>query len=171
MSIKKKIALAMGGTVLAASVVAGGTFALFTEQVTNANNQFTAGNVNVTDVTGGTSAVANAVTGFLLPGDHGTAKVSVKNTGNVPAWVRLAGIENTSGGLFQGAKPLTIDIHSGSAKLLAPNETYQFDVDYDFPLAADNSYENATGKFDIKVEAVQAENNTNAAQSGPNSWN
>ncbi|MBP0725113.1 SipW-dependent-type signal peptide-containing protein [Bacillus sp. RG28] len=170
MSIKKKIALAMGGTALAASMVAGGTFALFTSQVSNTGNTFAAGNVSIQDTTGGKVYNVNGTTGFLVPGDNGTSYLKVKNNGNVASWVHLASVENKNGGLFAGSKPVTLDIHDGNAQLLAPGEEKSFAVNYNFDINADNSYENATGTFDIKVQAVQAKNNTKTDNSGPSSW-
>jgi predicted ribosomally synthesized peptide with SipW-like signal peptide len=168
MSIKKKIVLAMGGTALAASMVAGGTFALFTSQVSNTGNTFAAGNVSIQDTTGGKAVNVEGKVNFLLPGDTGTGYVKVKNNGNVASWVHLASVENKQGGLFAGSNPVALDIHDKSAQLLQPGEEKSFAVDYNFDVNADNSYQNATGTFDIKVQAVQAKNNTSG--NGPTSW-
>lgn len=173
MSIKAKIGMAAAATVLGAALVGGGTFALFTSSATNAGNTFTAGTVIITDTTGG--PVASQAVNFsnLAPGDNGTVSMTVKNDGTLDEWVHIntaASGATSAGDLFGGATPLALTYDADVVKL-APGTSYTFDIGYEFPLAADNSYQGDSGTFSIVVDAVQARNNTNTTNDGPLSWN
>lgn len=173
MSLKKKFGMALATTALGAALVAGGSFALFTSTATNAENTFSAGTVIVTDVTGGTLSSQEVNAANLAPGDSKTLVMTVKNEGTLDQWVKIDDTETNAtvtGGLFGGATPMTLALDSDVVKL-APGATATFDVTYTLPLAADNTYQSATGSFDVVVDAVQARNNTNVGETGPNSWN
>ncbi|WP_108668911.1 TasA family protein [Peribacillus acanthi] len=171
MGIKKRAGLAMGTMALAAALVGGGTYALFSDTVTNAGNTFTAGTVEITDMTGGKVFASSLLVGNLAPGDTETKTVTVKNDGNLEIWVA---IDNTAsdatklGDLFGGGTPLSVT-YDTAVKKLAPGASTTFNVTYNLPLAADNSYQGDTGKFDVVVKAVQVRNNDNGT--GPNAWN
>lgn len=176
MSIKKKFGGAILATALGATLIGGGTFALFTSSTTNDGNTFTAGTVLVTDQSGGAIASQDVNFSNLAPGDTKTLNMTVKNDGNLDEWVKIdtaASDASRSGGLFGGVTPLTLTYSSDVVKL-APGETHLFTVAYNFPLAADNSYQAATGSFNVVVDAVQARNNTqydgNGNETGPTSW-
>jgi spore coat-associated protein N len=172
MGIKKQFA----GVVLAAGVgvaaISGGTFALFTSTATNSGNTFTAGTLTIEDLSGG--PVASQAVNFsnLAPGDNGTVTMTVKNSGNLDAWVKVdnaASVASQTGDLFGGTTPLAITYDADVVKVPAGGTT-TFDVGYNFPLRADNSYQGDTGSFNVVVKAVQARNNTNAANTDALSW-
>jgi spore coat-associated protein N len=170
--IKRKLALTMATTALGATLLAGGSYALFTSNTTNAGNTFTAGTVVVTDATTGTLVSQEVNFGNIAPGDTKKLTMTVKNGGTLDEWVKIdSDATNLSriGGLFGGATPVALTLDTKAVKL-APNEIATFDVTYLFPAAADNSYQSATGTFNVVVDAVQARNNTNVGNTGPTSW-
>lgn len=175
MSLKKKLAMAIVTTTAGAAIMAAGSFALFTSSATNQGNTFTAGTVVLSDVTNGTLSSQEQNAANLAPGDSKTLTMTVKNDGSLDEWVQIdsaktTASESTTGGLFQGATPMTLALDNGVYKL-APGATQTLTVTYTLPLGADDSYQKATGSFNVVVDAVQARNNTNDAGTGPNSWN
>ncbi|MGC7870031.1 TasA family protein [Desulfosporosinus sp. SYSU MS00001] len=172
MSLKTKMVMAVATTTVGAAIMAAGSFALFTSNVTNEGNTFTAGTVIVTDQTGGTLSSQEINAGNLAPGDGKTLTMTVKNEGTLDEWVKIDQDETNAskdGGLFEGATPMTLTLDSSVVKL-APGDETTFNVDYSLPLGADDSYQGADGSFNVKVDAVQARNNTNADGTGPNAW-
>lgn len=175
-SIKKKFGGAIFTTVLGAALISGGTFALFNSTTTNLGNTFTAGTVVVTDITGGSLASQEVNFDNLAPGDSNTLTMKVKNDGTLDEWVKIdtaASDASKNGSIFEGTTPLTLT-YSPDVIKLAPGETYDFSIDYEFPINADNSYQETTGKFNVVVAAVQARNNTEYNGSneeiGPITW-
>jgi spore coat-associated protein N len=171
--MKKKLLMAMGTMALAAMLVSAGTFALFTDDATNAGNTFTAGTVVIDDATIGGAAFVNQTVFFdnLAPGDGESALVTIVNNGTLDAWVRIDTANTVeTGALFAAPTPLAVTLDSDVVLISANGGTATFDVSYDFPLAADNSYQEATGSIDIAFQAVQARNNTLADGSGPVGW-
>ncbi|GIP40117.1 hypothetical protein J31TS4_33970 [Paenibacillus sp. J31TS4] len=170
MGIKKRLGLAMATTALGATLLAGGSFALFTSSATNEGNTFTSGTVIITDKTVGSLVSQDVNFNNLAPGDTKVLTMTVKNEGTLEEWVRIdsaATIASKTGALFAGATPVSLTLDPKVVKL-APGETTTFDVTYLFPLAADNTYQNATGSFKVIVNAVQARNNTTG--NGPTTW-
>jgi len=166
MSIKKKLGMALATTALGAMLIGGGTFALFTDSVTNSNNTFTTGTV---EIDAGSVAVFPAgVYTNLAPGDSGSATLTVHNIGSLDAFVAIDGIDNKSGGLFLG-QPNDLQItYDTSTKIIPAGGSATFDIYYSLPLQAGNEYQGQTGTFDIVVKAVQVKNNNDGGQ--PNSW-
>ncbi|ODA41469.1 TasA family protein [Desulfosporosinus sp. BG] len=172
MSLKKKLAMAVVTTTAGAAIMAAGSFALFTSTATNADNTFTAGTVVVTDKTVGKVVAQEVNFANLAPGDGKTLKMTVKNEGTLDEWVMIdqdSTIASEDGALFEGAKPIVLT-PAQTPKLLAPGESVDLDIDYLFPLEADDTYQAAIGSFNVVVDAVQARNNTNSAGDGPVSW-
>ncbi len=172
MSIKKKLAMALVTTTAGAAIMAAGSFALFTGTATNTGNTFTAGTVIVSDITNGTLSSQEVNAGKIAPGDGKTLTMTVKNDGNLSEWVKIDQDETNgtkTGGLFGGSTPMTLTLDNKVVEL-APGAETTFNVDYSLPLAADNSYQSATGSFNVKVDAVQSRNNRNSAGDGPNAW-
>ncbi|HLN63877.1 MAG TPA: TasA family protein [Symbiobacteriaceae bacterium] len=169
----KRLALSLLTVGAVAGMVAGGTFALFSDTAENNSNTFTAGTVTL----GEPAALACPIqAGGLAPGDDGSCTISVQYTGSLDAWVGFdyAG----SGALFDGANPITIDnpsyVDNGGKQVvgkLPTNETANVTLNYHFPAAAGNEYQGAAGTITVNFYAVQARNNTNATNDGPNSWN
>jgi spore coat-associated protein N len=172
-SIKTKLGMTLAATALGITLAGAGTYALFTSTTVNSGNTFTSGQVLINDSTTGTLSSQALDFGNLAPGDHGTVSMTVKNNGTLDAWVRINTVDSDAsktGGLFAGATPLQL-IYAPDVINLAPGASHDFVVTYDFPLTADQTYQGAAGTFNVKVDAVQARNNTNADQTGPVAWN
>lgn len=173
MSLKKKLAMALVTTTAGAAIMAAGSFALFTSSATNSGNTFSAGTLAVSDITSGTLSSQEINAANLAPGDTKQMVMTVQNTGSLDEWVKIDSAATTSsetGALFAGTSPLTLTLDSNVVKL-TPGATQNFNVTYSLPIGADNSYQGASGTFSVKVDAVQARNNTNATNDGPTSWN
>lgn len=170
--MKKKIAMAMASTALGAMLIGAGSFALFTSEAVNSGNNFAAGTLTLEDLSGGPIASQSIHFNNLAPGDNGTVTMTVRNAGSLDAWVRInqaASNSSKAGQLFAGATPLQLGWDADVVKVPAGGTT-TFDVTYNFPLAADNSYQSKSGSFNVVVQAVQARNNTNAGNTGPIAW-
>jgi spore coat-associated protein N len=173
MGLKTKLAMAVATSAAGAAMIAGGSFALFTSSATNSGNTFTAGTVVLSDITNG-SVTSQAVNfSNLAPGDNGTVTMTVKNNGTLDEWVKIDGTataaSESAGGLFGGSNPLTLT-PSADVVLLHPGDTHAFNITYNFPSAADNTYQSAIGSFSVVADAVQASHNTNATNNGPVTW-
>lgn len=176
--LKTKLALTMATTALGATLLAGGSFALFTSSTTNAGNTFTAGKVSITDTTGGAAYASTLHFSNLAPGDAENATITVKNDGNLDEWVKIADITtgpNTAApantpNIFGGGNPLALTFTEGNATpvFIAAGATATLHVHYNFPSGADNSYQQAQGVATVNIQAVQARNNT--TNNGPTSW-
>jgi|SRR5690606_14191128 len=169
MSIKKKIGGAIMATALGAALIGGGSYALFTAEAVNSGNTFTTGGVTIEDVTGGPAIEATLYYANLAPGDSEEYTVTIKNTDTLDAWVKVSDYTKT-GALFEGATPLVIPANTQEIYIPAGEER-TFDFSYNFPLAADNTYQGAQGELTIHFQAVQAKNNTKSDNSGPINWN
>lgn len=177
MNLKKKLALGFASTVLGAALVGGGTFALFTDSAVNEGNTFSAGTVEIEDVTEGASFSTSTFIENLAPGDSEEAVLTIQNNGSLDAWVKVDNIETSAnddptdgvGDLFEGDQPVNVQ-YEEEVVLIPAGETHTFDVGYDFPLAAGNEYQGDSGEVTFNIEAVQARNNTNADETGPNNW-
>ncbi|WP_066315650.1 TasA family protein [Bacillus sp. FJAT-29814] len=178
MSLKKKMGAALFTTAMGAALIGGGTFALFTNEATNAGNTFTAGKVIISDATGGAALSTTSFISNLAPGDTENATVTVKNDGNLDAWVKIEGVttnkddiaNNGVGDLFEGANPLQIT-HQATPVLIPHGESRTLTVGYNFPREAGNEYQGDTGSVTFNLKAVQSRNNTLGDNSGPVSWN
>lgn len=174
--MKKRLALSLLTIAAISLMVSAATFALFSATTTNADNTFTAGTVTLGQPADALIDISN-----IAPGDSGVAGTfAVTYTGNLDAWLGLDTAVN--GAIFGGSNPLTIDIvdnagnHYNQAAQnqvvgtapVASGTTVTFTANYSFPLAADNSYQGATGTLTMSVHAVQARNNTTG--NGPTSW-
>lgn len=165
MSLKKKIAGALGATAMGAALISGGTFALFTANATNEGNSATAGTLSIADITKGDGSAAFVVTN-LAPGDNGTATVTIKNTGSLDAWVAIDSALDT------GDLAPVLDVTPDAApKNIAAGTSADFTVNYNLQLTAGDTYQGKKADLDVKFKAVQSKNNVNAAGDGPASWN
>jgi spore coat-associated protein N len=169
MNVKKKIGLAMATTALGATLLAGGSFALFTSSASTAGNTFTAGTLTIADFTGGAVFASSQLIGNLAPGDHEDGVLTIKNTGSLDAWVAISGVVKSDSQLFWGGNALQITYPNTVVKIAA-GATASLPVSYSLPLAAGNEYQNASGTVTFNVAAVQVRNNENDAHTGPNSW-
>lgn len=177
MSIKKKLGGAILTTALGATLIGGGTFALFHSSAENAGNTFTAGTLKISDITGGAVFKDSVNIGNLAPGDKDTKTLTIQNDGNLDAWVKIDSFttnadnnpNNNIGDLFEGAHKVKVTYDS--APVLVPaHSAHKFNVAYNFPVIAGDEYQGKTGQVTFNVKAVQARNNTNNADNGPVSW-
>ena len=173
MGLTTKLAMAMVTSAAGAAMIAGGSFALFTGSATNNSNTFTAGTVAIADYTGGPVASTMEYFNNLAPGDTNTKNVTIKNTGNLDAWVNVdvAATQKTAAGtLFSGATPLLLSYGvDGTNKpiFIKAGASATFPVTYLFPRTAGNSYQGATGSVNIQFDAIQARNNSSTDGSSP----
>lgn len=184
----KRLTASLLAVALISLLVSGATFALFTATTSNVNNTFSSGTVSLGNPTSTSIVVSN-----IAPGDTGSNSFSVDYTGSLEAWLALdtdidAVDPVTVTDLFDGPTPLSVTITDN----ITPGKTYNLDgtnqvvgkfggsgnpasvtlnVVYELPLGAGNDYQDKTGTLTLTVHAVQAKNNTNAAETGPNSWN
>ncbi|MBT2692601.1 TasA family protein [Bacillus sp. ISL-55] len=164
MGIKKRLAGAAMAAGIGVAAISGGTFALFTANASNTGNTFTAGTVEISDVTGGAAFSSTSFFSDLAPGDNETATLTIENTGSLNAWVKIDSTTET-GDLFGGAYPL--DITFPSEEVLIPaGGSYTFNVSYNFPIDAGNEYQGDTGEVTFNIKAVQSRNNGDADNDG-----
>jgi spore coat-associated protein N len=158
MSIKTKLVMLTAVSALGATMVAGGSFALFTKNATNGTT-FASGILTIDDFTG--SVVQDTMLNFmnLAPGDYGSKKITVKNTGSLDAWVAVnAAASQGSGDLFKGSTPIQLTYDTRPVRV-AKGDTVSVTVNYKMPLSANSDYENKSGSVNVVVDAVQARNN------------
>ncbi|SDO66245.1 SipW-cognate class signal peptide [Paenibacillus sp. yr247] len=156
--LKSKVTSMLLITALGTSLVAGGSAALFTAQASNTNNTFAAGTVSINAGIAPVFSTTDVVFNNMAPGDAGIKTISVTNTGSLDAWVRVKHI-STSGVLFSGATPLTLN--NFEVFQIPAGQSKNYTINYDFKKAADNSYQGANGIANIEFEAVQVKNNPN----------
>jgi spore coat-associated protein N len=156
--IKSKVTSMLLITALGTSLVAGGSAALFTASASNTNNTFASGSVSINAGNAPVFASGDVVFNNMAPGDSGTKILSVKNTGSLDAWVRVKQI-TTSGNLFSGATPLTLN--NFEVFQIPAGQSKDYTINYDFKKAADNTYQGKNGLANIEFEAVQVKNNPN----------
>ncbi|HHW40037.1 MAG TPA: hypothetical protein GXX19_02610 [Syntrophomonadaceae bacterium] len=155
--MKKKIAMSLIIIGLVSALIGGATFAIFTSTATNADNTFAAGTVKI--AAGDVVQTSALTVSNLAPGDVYSGKFTVSNTGSLE--LRFDTTANASGALFSGANPavITIDPAFVSDVVLAPGASVDVPFTVSFPIAADNSYQGASGTFNFTVSAEQLKNN------------
>ncbi|WP_068606804.1 TasA family protein [Paenibacillus swuensis] len=164
MSLKKQLGLAMVTTALGATLVAGGSFALFTSSAQNTGNTFASGTVKVSlDKPEGTKYfdISN-----IAPGDNGSTQLTVTNGGSLELRYDLA--QNLTGDLAWGTDGVKITIKDSAGnvivpgdnnRVLAPAASEVLTVKWELPLAADDRYQNKTAQLGLTVNAEQTKNN------------
>jgi predicted ribosomally synthesized peptide with SipW-like signal peptide len=100
MSKFQKLLLTLLVVGIAGSLAGFGVFSAFSSTTSNTGNQFTAGNVNIGDNDGGSTAMFNAVTGGK-PGTTIDRCIRVNYTGNLDANVRFYLSSGAAGSLSQ----------------------------------------------------------------------
>jgi predicted ribosomally synthesized peptide with SipW-like signal peptide len=169
--LKKKLVLAMATTALGATLVAGGTSALFTAAASNTNNSFTAGTVKIGLDKADTVAKYFTVSN-IAPGDSGSSPVIVSNTGSLELRYDIKSLLTGDLAAAQGSdnNPLTVKIYSDAGmtqeinpankRVLAPTTgTDTLYVKWQLPLAAGNGYQGKNATYSIEVNAEQTKNN------------
>lgn len=174
MSIKKKIGGALLGTALGAALIGGGTFAIFTDTASNAQNTFTSGTIDINLGDGAWAGAAHVDIANLAPGDSGSKTVTVKNDGSLELRYDVTG--TLAGALASNdpngdtvadpgeSNPLVVTVTptNGGAltdRVLAPNTSETFTISYSLPKAAGNTYQAKSATYDFKVDAEQTRNN------------
>lgn len=180
--MKKKILLA-AAVMICLAVGASGTLAYFTSENT-AHNVITSGGVNI-EVVEKTQGKDGVLVDFpkegvrgVMPGSDVSKIVSVKNTGESEAWIRVQ-VESVIKAADGADLPLTIenvgpvmtytvgggwslgeDGYYYYAKTVAAGETtgILFDT-VTFAPEMGNAYQNCTANIEISAQAVQTANN------------
>ncbi|WP_423800235.1 TasA family protein [Neobacillus sp. SAB-20_R2A] len=189
MSLKKKIGGAILSTALGATLIGGGTFAIFTSSASNTNNTFAAGtltiNLDQQDPTGaGYFTVNNMAPGDkngvfdATKPDNGLKRITVSNSGSLELRYDIA--TTLTGALAEqdpdgdgpttgDGYPLTITIYdkdgnvitpnTDNNRVLAPSSSEDLYVKYELPKDAGNGYQGKSATFGITVNAEQTANN------------
>lgn len=167
-NLKKTIAMAMATTALGATLIAGGSFAIFTSSVQNTGNTFAAGTLKIgldKEDIDGTPAKYFTLTNWA-PGDSDIQPVVVTNKGTLELRYDLA--LAVGGDLGGGTHPVTIKAYSDAAgttaltvtdRVLAVGASETIYVKVEFPKDAGNEYQGKSGTASIKVDAEQTKNN------------
>lgn len=170
--MSKRLLASVATTAALSALIAGATFALFTDTAENSGNTFTAGTVSLGELTPFTCDISDVDN--LAPGDSGQCTVSVQYRGSLDAFV---GVDvEASGALFEGDTPIVYQISApkvdGTYVLgeFSNGEDATVTIDWTFPLEAGNEYQGATGQIDLTFKAVQSRNN-GSGNGAPNSWN
>ncbi|WP_308637802.1 TasA family protein [Paenibacillus silvisoli] len=166
--IKSKLVLAMATTALGATLLAGGTYAIFTANAANTNNTFATGSVVINldlqdDANGGGPkyfAIPN-----MAPGDSGNKTITITNNGTLQLRYDIA--TTLTGPLSEGATPLTVTLYKGDQVItpgdnnivLNPGQSTTLKAVYALPLAANNDYQGDSAEWGITVNAEQTKNN------------
>lgn len=176
MSIKKRLYLGAGALATVGAVgtlVAGTTFGLFSASAgTPQASTFSSGTVSLTAPVAGYCHVTNAV-----PGESGTCTLVATYTGSAPAYLGLD--VSASGALLSASNNDTNGLHytvtEGSVSYdTASNDlvnttpetngaaAHTFTVNWDIPLATDNTFQNADATITLTAHAVQSQHNPEA---------
>ncbi|MBP1759269.1 MAG: hypothetical protein H6Q63_186 [Firmicutes bacterium] len=153
--MKKRILVSLATMGIVATLVGGATFAIFTDQSTNASNTFTAGTL---EVEAGAQNTQGVVLTNMAPGDTIDGTFVVTNTGTLE--LRFDTTANISGTIFEGTTPAVVTIDNAADVVVAPNggtQTVSYHVN--LPQGAGNTYMGATGDLTFTVDAEQTANN------------
>ena len=157
--MKRKIVVSFLMMALVCALVGGATFAMFTDQSTNAVNTFSAGTV---DVNAGAQVVIIPVAG-MAPGDTISGTFAVTNSGTLDAWFKVTANKAAVAGktnIFEGATPAVVTFDNVAWTKITPSTTattVNFSVA--LPVAANNDYQGAAGTLSFTVDSEQYANN------------
>lgn len=161
--LKKKIGLAMATTALGATLVAGGSFALFTDTAANNGNTFAAGTVEISLDRPNDGEHQYFDIENIAPGDSGSSMVKVKNDGSLDL---RYDVTKTLTGELVGANGLEVSITdkdgmaiSLSDRVLEPGASEDLKVSWSLPLTAGDEYQGRGAMLDLSVAAEQTKNN------------
>lgn len=166
----KRLLLSLVSVAAVAALVAGGTMALFTDDM-RGKGTFTAGTVRLGDTTHYDCELPD----LWAPGDEIKCEFKVKYIGTLDAYVGLE-LEAT-GKLFELEKGVEFAV-PGAIKdahgvyvlgKYAPDTEIPIEVTMKFPSEADNALQGKAGKVSATLKAVQVRNNE--AGSVPKAWN
>lgn len=169
--MRKRMLVSLTLIFLVAALVGGATFALFTDEATNANNAFATGTVDIVL----NDDNADEITFFNLediaPGDSGNVTIKVANAGSLEFRYDVA--LDVEGDLFALPHPILVTLKAGSNVIFSSSQDGTFDVnrvldagasedltlEWSFPKEAGNEYQGKSGSFSITFSAEQTKNN------------
>ncbi|CAM4210078.1 TasA family protein [Paenibacillus typhae] len=169
-NLKKTMAMAMATTALGATLIAGGSFAIFTSSVQNTGNTFAAGELKI----GLDKEDTNGAKYFTLenwaPGDSDIQRVVVTNKGSLELRydLTLAVGGDLGTAILPDSHPIVIKAYSDADgnipltvtdRVLDVGDSETIYVKVEFPKDAGNEYQGKTGTASIKVDAEQTKNN------------
>jgi spore coat-associated protein N len=173
----KKISLSLLLIAALSIIVSSASLALFTATAANSSNSFASGTVTLGTPAGTAVNVTN-----IAPGDEGSGTYTVSYSGSLEAWL---GVDiSSSGDLFTcaGEDSLQVSITDGDSKVYDRNGANQvvgrvndgdgatLTVAWNLPTDAGNGCQDKSASISVTFHAVQARNNTNGDNSGPDSW-
>lgn len=165
-NLKKTMATAMVTTALGASLIAGGSYAIFTSSAQNTGNTFAAGTVIIKLDKADVPAEKYFNLTNMAPGDSEIQPVTVSNAGSLELRYDLT--LAVGGDLGTGDKKLEITAYSDAAgtvalnaadRVLAVGGSETIYVKVTLPKEAGNEYQGKSGTASIKVDAEQTKNN------------
>jgi len=171
--IVKKIFILFLSVIFLFTLVGGVTFALFTASATNANNNFTAGTVNIELNDDPDDEITSFSVNNIAPGDSDSATIKVDNEGSLE--LRYGVSIDVEGDLFTGSSPLVVTLLDAEGhvlfeassddifllnRVLSSNTSEDLTVKWYLPLEANNDYQNKSGSFDLIFHAEQTRNST-----------
>lgn len=156
---------------LVAALVGGATFALFTDEATNANNTFAAGTVDIVLDNDTDDEITSFNLENIAPGDSGSVTIKVANSGSLE--FRYDTALDVDGDLFAGDHPIVVTLKKGndvifssaadgafdSNRVLAAGASEDLTLEWSFPKDAGNEYQAAAGNFSVSFVAEQTKNN------------
>ena len=171
--MKKRILILALAAIMVGCAI-GGTMAYYTNQAT-ATNVITAGNIRAE--LREWADLENRIPYAdpeepIMPGEDVTKIVTVENTGDFPAWIRLRFVTTAEGENIptEGELPMLLDVNT--EKWLLTDGWYYYDAVLDagamatpifttvrFESAMGNAWQNATFYIDVEMQAVQVANN------------
>ncbi|MGE5423599.1 MAG: TasA family protein [Ignavibacteriales bacterium] len=150
--MKRKLMFAVIAVMLAATLIGGATFALFTGSTTNAANTFQAGTVVVN--AGEPSYSQQVDIANLAPGDVVEGEFQVSNDGTLPLWFKVT--PETAGDLFSGEFAACVEVTDPATQWTALNNDSTFTVKYKvhYPIGATVQAQSGTLRFLIDAEQL-----------------
>ena len=170
----KKILLSLGAVAAVAALATGGTFAVFTDSESIANNDFDSGSVKIELNDSATPGPVITVSDLVI-GDSKTGTLKVENVGDNKATFTLTG-DATGSQALEDAVHVTINdgtsnvvndvsltsFNDGSGLnvgALSPGASKTFTIDISLPTtgtnAGDNLLQDLAGEETFNVDAVQ----------------
>ncbi|MDN3016814.1 TasA family protein [Paenibacillus sp. BSR1-1] len=177
MSLKKKMGAALVTTALGAALIGGGTFAIFSDSATNAQNTFTSGTLDINLTDSAYSGAKHVSLTDIAPGDEGTKTITVKNDGSLQLRYNITQAlngflasndpDNDSVADPGESNPLAVTLKDSTGaevtkltdRVLNSGASETFTVEYKMPINAGNTYQAKSATYDFSVAAEQTRNN------------
>lgn len=198
-ALTRRIALTLATTGLLGALVAGTSYAFFSSTATSQDNTFTAGTMSLTDSAdtctigpmqpGDSHSCTYQVTYNSNDGNlNAWIGLDVATTGTAGPVVTPNGSQSSYGGTplwsandANGLQLSVTDSYNNTFHLnatdqvvgssaVAPGWTDTFTVTGSLPDSAGNGYEGGSATVSLTAHAVQSQDNTNNAGTGPTSW-